>query len=500
MTTKIKFSILITSIFLTLPLLGRAETEFNPGFLISDQEYLQYNSMTLDQIQNFLREQGSYLSNYRTENAYGLTKSAAEIIYEASTKAYDVSFNSKTGIYTCDDGIVLGEKLIESELIKKCQSITTVNPKLLLVLLQKEMGLIENPSPSSFRLDFATGYMIFDGMQTCSPYDPCYRFKGFGKQINSAALQFRWYLIKPQNYKYQAGNTYTFKNQFGTISGEEVTVNIENQATAALYNYTPHVYNGNYNFWTLWNKYFPNESYPDGTILKVNNEYWLIQYGKKRKFSSLSVLSSRYNPKRALEVSSSALSAYEEGAPIRFHNYAIIMSPEGKLYLLVGDKKRLFSSTETFKKLGFNVDEIQNASWQDINSYQNGKDITLASAYPTGALLQNKTTGGVYWVEEETKAPLLDRSLLKTKFKSHKIIPVSAEELDLYQTVGPAKFDNGELIKSDKSPAVYLIVDGEKRAFLNGEIFESLGFHWDSIITTGQKIVDLYPDGALIQE
>lgn len=146
--------------------------------------------MTLNQIQNFLQEQGSYLSNYRTENAYGLTKSAAEIIYEASTKAYDVSFNSKTGIYTCDDGIVLGEKLIESELIKKCQSITTVNPKLLLVLLQKEMGLIENPSPSSFRLDFATGYMIFDGMQTCSPYDPCYRFKGFGKQINSAALNF----------------------------------------------------------------------------------------------------------------------------------------------------------------------------------------------------------------------------------------------------------------------------------------------------------------------
>ena len=127
MTTKIKFSILITSIFLTLPLLGRAETEFNPGFLISDQEYLQYNSMTLNQIQNFLQEQGSYLSNYRTEIAYGLTKSAAEIIYEASTKAYDVSFNSKTGIYTCDDGIVLGEKLIESELIK--------NVKVLLLLI-----------------------------------------------------------------------------------------------------------------------------------------------------------------------------------------------------------------------------------------------------------------------------------------------------------------------------------------------------------------------------
>lgn len=469
-------------VFLIVPLTAKAQNQFNPNMLISDYDLLNFKSMSLDQIQKFLESKNSYLATYRTLNAYGQEKSAAEIIYDAAVNNYD-----------CTD-VKLSDNPTEEERKLKCKTIGTVSPKFLLVLLQKEQSLVEVKEPRPSQLDWATGYGCPDA-SACNPY-----FKGFGKQINSAALQFRWYMLNPNSYNFKAGQTYTFKNQYGTINSAPIEVTIENKATAALYNYTPHVYNGNYNFWLIWNRYFPTQGYPDGTIFKVGNDYWLIQHGLKRKFASVSVVASRYNPERAISVSASDLLNYEEGAPIKFHNYAIIMSPDGKLYLLVDEKKRLFSSNETFKKLGFSVEEIQNASWQDINSYLDGKEITVASAYPTGALLQNKKTGGVYFVIEETKAPILDKIFLSTKFKGKSIIPVSEEELNLYQTVSPVVFDNGELLKASNSPAVYLIENGQRRAFLSGKVFEDLGYQWKSIITVPERVIILYPEGEIIQE
>lgn len=477
-----KTVIIAIAILFIIPLGVKAENQFNPGMLISDYDLLNFKSMSLDQIQRFLESKNSYLATYRTLNAYGQEKMASEIIYDAAVNNYD-----------CSDAN-LSDNPTEEERKLKCKSIGTVSPKFLLVLLQKEQSIIETKTPKASQLDWAMGYGCPDA-SACNPY-----FKGFGKQVNSAALQFRWYMLNPNSYNFKEGKTYTFKNQYGTINTASVEVTIENKATAALYNYTPHVYNGNYNFWIIWNRYFPGQGYPNGTVLKVDNDYYLIQNGIKRKFASVSVLSSRFDPSKAITVGSSDLSAYEEGAPIKFHNYSIIMSPDGKLYLLVDDKKRLFSTNDTFKKLGFSIEEIQNASWQDINSYQNGKEITIASAYPTGALLQNKKTGGVYFVIEETKAPVIDKIFLSTKFKNKTIFPVSETELNSYQTVSPVLFDNGELLKANNSPAVYLIQDEQKRAFLNGTVFEELGYQWKNIIIVPEKIINLYPTGEIIQE
>lgn len=473
---------LLLSIIFLLPLASKASTEFNPGFLISDQEFLNSNSMSSSQIQKFLEKENSYLATYTTTSSYGQEKTAAQIIYDASANNYDC------------DGVTLSDKPTETERQQKCKKITTVNPKFLLVLLQKEQSLISTTNPKQSQLDWATGYGCPDSW-ACNPY-----YQGFGKQVNSAALQFRWYMLNPQNYKFKADNTYTFKNQYGTISNSEIEVRIENTATAALYNYTPHVYNGNYNFWKLWNKYFPSQGYTEGTVLKIADNYYLIQNGLSRKFASKSVLASRINPNKAIEVSPSALNAYNEGAPIKFSNYSIIMDPNGKLYLLVDSKKRMFASTAAFKALGYNVEEIMTAAWQDVNSYTDGKEITVATAYATGALLQDKKTGGVYFVEEDTKSPLIDAIFLTTKYKGKKITPVDAKDLESFTTVAPVKFDNGELLKSEHSPAVYLIENEQRRAFSSGEIFEGLGYKWSNIISVPDRVLLLYGEGEAISE
>jgi hypothetical protein len=109
--------------------------------------------------------------------------------------------------------------------------------------------------------------------------------------------------------------------------------------------------------------------------------------------------------------------------------------------------------------------------------------------------LQDKTTGGIFYAFNGTKAPIWDKIFLTTKFKNKKIIRVAPAELQKYQTVQPVLFGDGELIKSPSSPGVYLITNGVLRPFTSGEVFEKMGYKWANVITVSPKVVDLYPLG-----
>ncbi|MEA3449709.1 MAG: hypothetical protein U9Q85_01905 [Patescibacteria group bacterium] len=469
--------------FLALPflfVLGGTSAQavtFNPNNIISNAEMLDSSSMSLAEITAFLNSKNGYISKHKFPNYASEIKSAAEIIYEAANN------------YDCED-TSYGPETSRATQMRYCTP-TTINPKALLVLLQKEQSLIEEVSPRQSQLDWAMGYGCPDG-GGCND-----RWKGFGKQVNSAGLQFYNYMMNPNHYSYRPNNTYNVSN----TGRPDSTVHIENKATAALYNYTPHVYNGNFNFFKLWIRYF-TMNYPDNTLMQVTGEpgVWLIQNGYRRPFHSRGALTSRYNLNKIIQVSKSDLERYPLGNPIKFSQYSLVRSPRGTVYLLIDDMRRGFASSEALRKVGINPEEIIDASWQDINLYTEAKPITATTSYPTGALLQDKSTGGIYFVSNGTKAPLWDAILLKTKFRNQVIIAETPEKLSSYKTVEPAIFNDGELIKTSTGPGVFVIDKGTRRAFTSGDIFEELGYRWNNIITVPKKIFDLYPEGEPIAQ
>ncbi|PIX03367.1 hypothetical protein COZ78_00725 [bacterium (Candidatus Gribaldobacteria) CG_4_8_14_3_um_filter_42_11] len=478
-----KIYYLLFILIITLSLAKTAQAQgFDPNNIIGDLEILDHASMNLTDIQQFLAAKGSYLANYSCADINGVIRKAAEIIYNAAVLSYDC------------DGAILSDSPTDSERSLKCRKVT-ISPKFLLVLLQKEQSLIEESSPSQSNLDWAAGYGCPDS-GGCNE-----RWRGFGKQVNSAALQFRDYLDNPRLYTYKAGNTYIFTNPYGTISKEPVAVTPANQATAALYNYTPHVYNGNYNFYKIWRRYF-TKVYPDGSLLQAQGEpgVWLLQNGLKRPFISKSALTSRYDLKKIIAVNKSDLDKYATGPAIKFPQYSLIKSPRGTIFLLVDDKKRGFTTMTAFRKMGFNPDEVVSAGWEDINAYADGRPITATSTYPTGALLQDKKTGGVYYVNEGIKAPLVDRIFLTTKFKNKKIIKASPAELEQYQTLPPYLFGDGELLKTKDSPYTYVISGGKKLLIASDEVFKGLGYKTENVIIVPPKVLYLYDAGTPITE
>ena len=57
--------------------------DFNPNYIISDEEMQNYQSMTRSDIQAFLEEKGGYISNYSSDDWEGKYRQAADIIYQS---------------------------------------------------------------------------------------------------------------------------------------------------------------------------------------------------------------------------------------------------------------------------------------------------------------------------------------------------------------------------------------------------------------------------------
>lgn len=179
---------------------GRAPSGgFDPSAIISQAAFRDSGSMTVEQIQAFLEEQPGSLARYKAADRNGVMKPASQLIGEAA--------------------VAHG-----------------INPKVLLVKLQKEQSLLERPNPTQRAYDWALGVGKTDS-RTISKY------RGFGMQVWSAAQ------VLDKHDRIGA----TRPGVTMPIDGSVVVP--QNPATYALYKYTPH-FRGNMSFWMLYWRYF----------------------------------------------------------------------------------------------------------------------------------------------------------------------------------------------------------------------------------------------------
>jgi hypothetical protein len=158
-----------------------------------------------------------------------------------------------------------------STIIDKVARSCGISQKALLVLLQKEQGLITSTAPSDWNYQAATG----QGCPDTAPCDPS--TSGFFYQVYYGARQFEVYRLNPTWWGYQQGRWNNILYNPDSSCGTQ-RVFIENAATAGLYIYTPYVPNqaalnnlygtgdrcsayGNRNFWRTFTDWFGSTRY-----------------------------------------------------------------------------------------------------------------------------------------------------------------------------------------------------------------------------------------------
>ncbi|MCY7287258.1 MAG: hypothetical protein LH624_03155 [Cryobacterium sp.] len=248
-------SLVMVGGFLQVPQTAAAfsASEFDPAFVISDENFFDGGSMNAGQIQQFLNQQVPTCSGSRGEPCL---KS-----YRETTTSREAGGTRRCGPYAG------AENELASAIIAKVAQACNISPKVLLVTLQKEQGLVTQSSPSATQYRIAMGY----GCPDTAPCDA--QYYGFYNQVYRAAKQFREYTVSASSWRYRVGPVAV---QFHPKAAcGSTTVNIRNQATANLYNYTPYQPNaaslgnlygtgdacssyGNRNFWRTYYDWFGN--------------------------------------------------------------------------------------------------------------------------------------------------------------------------------------------------------------------------------------------------
>jgi hypothetical protein len=236
-----------------------ADAVFQPGSIMSDQVFYDSSTMTAAQIQTFLSQRYAgcdagfvCVRDYASATPTRAAESGLCATYAGSTSES------------------------AAQILAKVAQACGVNPQVLLVLLQKESGLLTSTRPS---YNTVTGFGCPDTAACNTSY------YGFFNQVYLAARQFKLYRLNPNNYSYVAGrSSYILYNPNGACGGAQVY--ITNQATAGLYNYTPYQPNaaalsnlsgsgdscstfGNRNFWAFFNTWFGSAQIKGEDIVAV---------------------------------------------------------------------------------------------------------------------------------------------------------------------------------------------------------------------------------------
>jgi len=268
-------------------------SNFDPGNIIDDSIFYSSSSMTASQIQNFLDSKVPVCDTYGTGPAVGFNSSMTRAAYAASR-------GWQSPPYTCLRNYSQATPQMEAasrycaalpayssrsapNIIKDIATACGINPQVLLVLLEKEQSLVTDVWPLNSQFTKATGFACPD-TAACNP-----NYGGFFYQVYYAARQYKVYQANPNNYNYIAGrynriywqtNLGNWVNSTGNYNSSYTScgysnVYIQNQATAALYIYTPYQPNqkalanlygsgdscsayGNRNFWRLFTDWFGN--------------------------------------------------------------------------------------------------------------------------------------------------------------------------------------------------------------------------------------------------
>lgn len=275
----------ITILCATLPFGPAALAEepdvdkFDPGYLISDQELFDFRSLSAQDIQEIMEQifQGSHGTSVCTD---GVDEGGNPI---PCLKDYVIP-NTVTNLLRIEPrsvckGIEPTAGKTAAEVVKMVAESCKINPKYLLVLLQKEQGILtRNGSAIKIKnYDRATGY-------NCPDTAPCVNTTlGFTNQLYRAASQMHRYVdLSVHRGFYRPFKSYDIGySPRGVSACGSSKLTMKTNATAGMYNYTPYQPNesvlanlgdvvpagdpgrpcaayGNATVWRLYTKWFGN--------------------------------------------------------------------------------------------------------------------------------------------------------------------------------------------------------------------------------------------------
>ena len=345
---------------------------FNPGLIISDSVFYDFGTMTVADIQRFL------------DGRLSACRAAAD--RPGCLKDYRLSHPAVDAIPGRCKAMQGKNNISAAELIYDVARACGINPRVILVKLQKEQGLITSTDPSPRAYDFALGMDCPDTPSGCSATSAGFfwqLYKGVG-QLNyysNPAGPFTWLKVgSTVSVLYQAGRPECGRQQFV----------LQNKATAALYYYTPYVPNqaaldnlyglgdrcsayGNRNFWRFFSDWF-GSPIGGGFLLKAaKGDTFLIVDEVKYRVPDEELLASLAPLGPIGEISRDYLDSFTTVGDIT----PLVKNGGDENYFFVDEGKKVrFQDCEQVANFGLNCGSAVNLTGPQISALAPGGDVT----------------------------------------------------------------------------------------------------------------------------
>ncbi len=493
-----KLLVIIMLVLLPLPALAQGQavdSAFNPEKLIDDKVFGDMETFGGPQgIQKFLEIKGSVLANTSPDFLVKLKEPTVTML--------------KQGLD--DPQPNLGRLRTAAELIWDASRASGLNPQVILVTLNKEQGLItafSDPNQQGLQraLDFALGFGCPDSTGCSQSMYPGFYYQLFGNFDSSgnrylgAAKSLMKSFSTPNGRGPEfngsvshVGDVITLENTMGGYDGimPQQTLQLSNRATAALYRFTPHVYNGNYNFWKYFQAWF---KYPNGTLLKLANglDTYIIQNGVKQLVPLFVAQARNLNLNTTVVVSPNEFDSYQTDKVLGPVDDTIVtVAGENKKYLFQNNIKHLASDL-VLKQRGLNPEKVITVSAQDAMLFDNGTVLPPKD----GTVIRGVTNKAVYLVQDGKIKLFSAFTFGQRKVTAKSIYSVPDDEISTYTQNGFVPPLDGTLVKASNSGTVYQIQNGLKQPVL-GEIFKNRGFSYKQIASLAPEEVDALPAGG----
>ncbi len=533
---------------------------FNPNVLISDERFIDVATLGggAEGIQKFLEAHGSLLADTSPDFLLKLREPG------------DVALKSRLP----DPRPNIGRPRTAAELIYDAAISAGINPQVVLVTLQKEQSLIDGRFITSAglqrALDRALGFGCPDDGGCGELFLGFYHqlFGNFDAQgdryIGMAASLARSFYFEAGGGRVgrgpiisgrsaRVGETITLDNTQGPPNNAPASqaVTLSNYATAALYRYTPHVYNGNYNFWRFFTGWF---RYPNGTLLQASGDskLYVVDNGLKRQVSALVINQRGLNLAGLVPVSPTELSEYPTGDVMPPRDGTLLKNSAGQLFLIedssrksissfvavqrkldpagsiavpddeiasyrdggralpldgtlvkskdspavfiiANNEKRLLSAI-VFKQRGLRFSDVLSAEPGELDTYPQGRLMTPLD----GTLVKAQGNPAVYHVGNGKLEPLTLFVFNQRKFSFRNVAAVPDSELVEWEAGKPMAPETGVLVKARSSPAVYYIESGVKRP-VSYDVFIASRFSFKNVLVGSDAEIDLIETGEQVK-
>jgi hypothetical protein len=469
---------------------------FNPSKIIDDKVFSDTSTFGgAAGIQKFLESKNSVLANTSPSFIAKLKEPTSSLIKQGLDDPHPKSDTPRTA----------------AELIWDAAQSSGLNPQVILVKLEKEQSLIRGRQTADEAtlqkaLDRAMGFGCPDS-GGCENIFAGFYYQLFGnfdaqasRYLGAAKSLMKSFTIPGgrgpavNGVPAKVGETITLDNTMGDYAGitPQQTVTIGNNATAALYRYTPHVFNGNYNFWRFFTEWF---RYPNNTLIKLSKskdkQLYVILNGVKQPVPEFVAQARGLNPSSAITVSKTEFESYVTEKMLGpADNTVVKVDGDSQLYVFMNNVRHPASSF-VISQRGLNPNTALTISTADAKLFEPGSQLTPAP----GTVLRGKTNPAIYLVANDNSLQLFTEFTFNQYQAAKKVQTIEDKEIDSYTKKGFVPPLDGTIIRGEKGQTIYELMSGSKRSF-TAEIFKTRGLSFAKVAILPDDLVATYPDGG----